>query len=73
MVGNPVWTARWTGCVITEGHVVCRRSRDCFYGGAAGAAGRTGAQEDGPQQLQQPGQGPMMIIISGTLAGSVIL
>ena len=33
-------------------------------------------QEDGPQQLQQPGQGPktpMMIIVSGISAGYVIL
>ena len=55
---------------------MARRSRDCFYGGAAGAADqekRRGTQEDGPQQLQQPGQGPMMIIISGISAGSVIL
>ena len=43
---------------------MCRRSRDCFYGGAAAGAGqdgRTGGREDGdvqedrPQQLQQPG------------------
>ena len=33
-------------------------------------------QEDGPQQLQQPGQGPktpMMIFLSGISAGYVIL
>ena len=66
---------------ITEGHVVCRRSRDCFYGGRRGRV-RTGGredgdvQEDGPQQLQQPGQGPktpMMIFLSGISAGYVIL
>ena len=46
--------------VITEGHVVCRRSRDCFYGRAAGAQrpGGRETQEAGPQQLQQPDQGP---------------
>ena len=38
---------------------MARRSRDCFYGGAAGAGAadqekRRGTQEDGPQQLQQP-------------------
>ena len=67
---------------------MARRSRDCFYGGAAAGAAdqekRRGTQEDGPQQLQQPGQGPMMqwqqpgqgpmmIILSGISAGYVIL
>ena len=56
---------------------MARRSRDCFYGGAAAGAAdqeeRRGTQEDGPQQLQQPGQGPMMNIVSGISAVSVIL
>ena len=47
-------------------------------GGGGGGSGREDGdvQEDGPQQLQQPGQGPktpMMIFLSGISAGYVIL
>ena len=45
-------------------------------GGSGEEDGNDGNQEDGPQQLQQPGQGPktpMMIFLSGISAGYVIL
>ena len=58
-----------------------RRSRDCYYGWVEGS--QDGVVDSGmgwwrvrfgrgSTQLQQPGQGQMMNIISGTSAGSVI-
>ena len=62
---------------ITEGHVVACRSRDGFYGWAEGGwlKGRWTVDlgEGDHTWLQQPGQGPMMIILSGISAGYVIL
>ena len=49
-----------------------RRSRSCYYKRAAGAGAGAADQgekrrtQEDPTQLQQPGQGHMMIIISGT-------
>ena len=47
-----------------------------WRGGGGGGREDGEVQEDGPQQLQQPGQGPktpMMIFLSSICAGYVIL
>ena len=51
-----------------------RRSRDCYYTWVEGRRNRRRGGGDGVSgvELQQPGQGQVMIIISGTSAGSVI-
>ena len=42
--------------IFTEGHVVCRRSRDCFYGGAVAGGGGSVGREGDMELQQQPGK-----------------